>query len=104
MSNLRDMIGGWFIGDFEPSVFRTKEFEVAIKKYSAGDKEPRHMHKVAVEFTVIVSGRVKMNSEEYGEGDIICIIPNESSDFEVLEDTVTVVVKKPSVAGDKYEC
>ena len=101
--NLKDMVGGWFIGDFEPSVFRTKEFEVAVKKYKAGDKESRHVHKISVEFTVIVSGKVIMNSKEYGEGEIICTIPNESSDFEALEDTVTVVVKKPSVAGDKYE-
>tara|TARA_R110000851_G_scaffold39335_2_gene100131 strand:+ start:697 stop:1008 length:312 start_codon:yes stop_codon:yes gene_type:complete len=100
--NLDAMIGGWFVGDFEPSVIRTKDFEVAVKRYKAGDKEARHIHKVATELTVIISGKVLMNSQEYDEGSIIQISPNTSSDFEAIEDTVTVVVKTPSVAGDKY--
>ncbi|MAR68298.1 MAG: hypothetical protein CL833_13700 [Crocinitomicaceae bacterium] len=100
--NLDDMIGGWFVGDFEPSVIRTKDFEVAVKRYKAGDKEARHVHKVATELTVIISGKVLMNSQQYGEGSIIEIPPNTSSDFEAIENTVTVVVKTPSVSGDKY--
>ena len=51
--NLKDMIGGWFIGDFDPSVWKTSAFEVAVKEYKSGD-------------------------------------------------TITVVVKRPSVAEDKY--
>ena len=43
-----------------------------------------------------------MNSQQYGEGSIIEIPPNTSSDFEAIDDTVTVVVKTPSVSGDKY--
>ena len=40
--NLKDMIGGWFIGDFEPTAWKTAGFEVAVKEYKAGDKEPKH--------------------------------------------------------------
>jgi quercetin dioxygenase-like cupin family protein len=43
-----------------------------------------------------------MFKQEWGAGDIIVIDPNESTAFEALEDTLTVVVKTPSVAGDKY--
>ena len=100
--NLDEMLGGWFVGDFEPSVIRTKDFEVAVKRYKAGDKEARHVHKVATELTVIISGRVLMNSQEYEKGSIIEIAPNTSSDFEAIDDTVTVVVKTPSVSNDKY--
>ena len=100
--NLDDMIGGWFVGDFDPSVIKTKDFEVAVKKYVSGQKERRHLHKIATEITVIVEGRVRMNCIEYSSGSIIQIQPNEPSDFEALEDTITVVVKTPSVTGDKY--
>jgi len=100
--NLKDMIGGWFIGDFTPSVWTTSDFEVAVKEYKAGDKEPRHRHDIAIEFTVIVRGKVKMDAIQYGEGDIIRIDPGDSTDFEALEDTITVVVKKPSIKDDKY--
>ena len=44
-----------------------------------------------------------MNGIEYREGDIIVIEPNDSTDFEALEDnTVNVVVKIPGANNDKY--
>ena len=45
-----------------------------------------------------------MNDAHYGPGDIIMIEPGEATDFEALSDVTTVVVKTPSVAGDKYLC
>lgn len=97
------MVKGWFIGDFEPTCLRTQDVEVACKKYNAGDHEARHFHKVATEVTLVVSGSVKMCEHILGEGDMIVLSPGESADFLALEDAVTVVVKLPSVLGDKYE-
>lgn len=94
---------GWFVGDFEPALIATREAEVAVKQYRAGEREKAHHHKVAVELTVIVFGRVRMSGREFGSAQIVCIPAGESTDFEALEDTVTVVVKVPSVRGDKYE-
>jgi hypothetical protein len=99
---LNEMTKGWFVGDFSPVALKTTESEVAIKQYKAGEIEAEHVHKVATEVTVIVSGRVRMFEQEWEAGDIIVIEPHESTAFEVLEDTLTVVVKTPSVAGDKY--
>ena len=53
---LDEMVRGWFVGDFEPTAYRTSEVEVAIKHYVAGDAEERHVHKVATELTAVVSG------------------------------------------------
>lgn len=102
VSRLDEMVKGWFVGDFSPAAIRTASAEVAIKRYAAGEREERHHHKVATELTVIVEGHVRMNGKEFTGGDIVVIGPGESTDFEVLEDTVTVVVKLPSVRGDKY--
>lgn len=101
---LDDMTKGWFVGNFDPVVLRTEAAEVAMKSYTAGTKEARHMHKVAPEVTLIATGRVRMSGVEYGAGDIVLIEPGEATDFEALTDVTTVVVKVPSVAGDKYEC
>jgi hypothetical protein len=43
-----------------------------------------------------------MNGVEFISGDIITIEPMESTDFEVLEDTSTIVVKLPGASNDKY--
>ena len=99
---LKDMHSGWFIGNFQPSVFKTNDVEVAIKKYKEGDYENAHYHKLATEYTVIVSGTVKMNNEIYSEGDVIVIEPYESTDFRAMTDVITTVVKLPGANNDKY--
>lgn len=99
---LDDMVRGWFVGDFTPTALATQAAEVGVKQYGAGASEARHYHKVATEITLIQSGRVLMNGKEYRGGDIVVIPPMESSDFVVLEDTVTVVVKVPGAVDDKY--
>jgi quercetin dioxygenase-like cupin family protein len=102
-AKLGDMLKGWFIGDFEPSLFKTGAVEVAVKTYKKGDREAKHHHKVATEYTAIVSGQVRMNGAEYGAGDIVVMEPNEATDFECLEDgTINVVVKIPGAKDDKY--
>lgn len=103
-AKLTDMIKGWFVGNFEPTLLKTNAVEVAVKEYRKGDYEGRHYHKIATEITVIVNGRVKMNGIEYGKGDIIVMEPGEVTDFECLEDgTQNVVVKFPGANNDKYE-
>jgi len=96
------MTGGWFVGGFKPTIINTNDVEVAVKRYEKGDYEERHYHKIATEVTVVVSGRIRMNGEEFISGDIIIIDPGESTDFEALEDTVNTVVKFPGAYDDKY--
>lgn len=100
--DLKDMLGGWFIGNFSPSVFETEDFEVAVKTYQKGDYEEEHYHMIATEYTLILDGEVIMDGNEYKNGDIIVIKPNESTDFKALSDVKTVVVKIPSAKNDKY--
>ena len=99
---LEDFKGGWFIGRFAPTLLATDAVEVAVKHYRAGDHDAEHHHRVAEEFTVIVSGRVRMSGREYSAGDILRIPPGVAADFTALTDATTTVVKLPSVAGDKY--
>ena len=102
-ARLEDMVKGWFIGDFDPSLCKTDDVEVAVKRYRRGDAEPAHFHKVATEYTVVVAGRVSMNGVEYSSGDIIVMEPGEATDFVCLEDeTVNVVVKLPGAKDDKF--
>jgi hypothetical protein len=99
---LSNMTKGWFVGDFSPAVIKTQVFEVAVKHYIEGEYEARHYHKIATEITVIVSGVVCMNGQIYSAGDILVNEPGESTDFKVLENVITVVVKIPGARDDKY--
>ncbi len=102
LANLSDMKGGWFIGNFEPSLCHTNDVEVAVKRYKAKDREKEHYHKIATEYTLVVSGAIRMGGREYNKGDIVIIEPNEVTDFEALTDAVNVVVKIPGANNDKY--
>jgi quercetin dioxygenase-like cupin family protein len=100
--HLRDMVKGWFVGNFKPSALLTQEVEVAVKKYKAGEYEPAHYHKIATEITVITDGEVRMNGVNYSSGDIILIEPNQATDFLAITDVITTVVKFPGAKSDKY--
>ena len=98
-----DMTKGWFIGDFNPAAYRSKDCEVCLKRYKAGDIDQEHLHQIATEITVIVEGKVRMGNNIFEKGDILVIEPGESTDFEAITDSITVVTKVPCVLGDKYE-
>ena len=101
-NNLSEMVGGWFIGNFEPSVLNSSDFEVSVKYYKEGDVERSHLHKLAIEITVVVDGSIEMCNEVFGKGDIIMLEKGEATSFRAITNAVTVVVKTPSITNDKY--
>ena len=98
----KDMIGGWFVGDFTPTAYPTKDFEVAYKTHSKGEKWDSHYHKIATEINYMIKGEMIISGTHLKEGDIFIIHPNEVATPEFLTDCGMVVVKVPSVKGDKY--
>ncbi|MFH0806313.1 MAG: hypothetical protein V1885_01135 [Candidatus Brennerbacteria bacterium] len=100
--NLRDSTKGWFVGDFEKGIVRSRECEVAVHYYHKGDAPDPHLHKIAKEITVIHSGKFMANGVILSSGDIMVLEPGEPVRFQCLEDGSATVVKSPSVPGDKY--
>ena len=101
-ARLEDMTGGWLVGDFAPTVLQTNQFEVAVKSYKAGDKEEEHYHLQADEITVIISGAAVMFNKKWVAGDILVVEKGEATAFEAVSDVTTVVIKSPSIPGDKF--
>jgi anti-sigma factor ChrR (cupin superfamily) len=101
---LEDFTRGWVVGNFDPAIWNTTEYEVAVQKFLKGDHPCSHYHLLADEITIVVSGRMDLNGTVYGPGDIILIEKTEEADPRFLEDTTTVVIKNKSVPGDKYNC
>jgi len=102
VEKLDKMIKGWFVGNFEPSLHKTNDVEVAVKKYEPNEAEEAHYHKLATEITVIVSGEVEINGKRYSEGDMIVAKPYEVMSFKPLTKVTTTVVKIPGANDDKY--
>ena len=47
VKKINDYTGGWFIGNFEPSIINTKDFEIAYKKHLKDEVWPTHFHKLS---------------------------------------------------------
>jgi hypothetical protein len=102
VSRIEDMTKGWFVGGFESAALWSDACEVAVKRHNAGYSDEDHYHEIATEATVVVSGKARMMGRDCGAGDIIVVEPGEISNFLAVTDVLVVVVKIPSVPGDKY--
>ena len=92
---------GWFIGDFEPSIYKNEAFEIGLKYFKSGQVEPSHMQNTATEITVVINGIVQFLDEKYFPGDIIKIPPKFLANFVCIEDAVLICIKYPSIPNDK---
>ncbi len=99
--NLKDFVGGWFVGDFEPSLFKNQCVEVGVKFFKSGDVEPSHKQLIATEITVISEGSVRIGKLVLKKGDTLIIYPGEYADFEALTDGSLTCLKFPSIPSDK---
>ena len=94
--------GGWFVGNFEPTVFKTDQFEVSYKLHYKDEDWPKHHHKESTEINFLLHGKMLINDILIESGKIFVIEKNESVKPIFLEDCELIVIKTPSVANDKY--
>lgn len=95
--------GGWFIGNFSPAMLRTDQFEVCYKYHTKGEAWPAHYHKLGTEYNLLVRGKMKMHDQILEAGTLFIMERYEVADPEFLEDCEVLIIKTPSVPGDKYE-
>jgi hypothetical protein len=100
--NLKKFVGGWVVGNFYPSIIKTKDFEFGVKHYMSGQKDDIHKHIQAQEITIIVSGVFRFNGKKVRKDDVILLDKDVVSKFECLEEGSIACVKTPSVVGDKH--
>jgi hypothetical protein len=103
ISKLTDYYRGWIIGDFTPSLVKSKEFEVGLLTHLKEEQWPKHFHAIATEYNVLVSGEMTINGVKICQGDVFVIAPGEVVSPVFQEDCQVLCVKIPSLPKDKYE-
>jgi len=99
---MRSMKGGWFIGNFEPSVYKTSACEVCYKEHHKGARWAKHFHTVT-EINYLIAGSMEINGELITAGEIFVIEPYEEIKPVFLSDCSLIVVKIPGKLNDKHE-
>jgi len=98
----KQYVGGWFCGGFEPSAYKTDDFEVCYKKHSKGEFWDKHYHAIATEINYLIRGKMTIQGKLLESGDCFVIHPKEIADPVFLDDCELIVIKTPSIIGDKY--
>ena len=98
---LEEMKQGWFVGDFEPTAYKTKDFEACYRIHPKGEKWDIHYHEHITEINLLVSGKMIMQNKTLLPGDIFVLEPYEIADPEFLEDCAIMCIKTPGIVGDK---
>jgi quercetin dioxygenase-like cupin family protein len=102
ITRIEDYTRGWFVGDFEPSSYKTKDFEVGFLTHSKDEIWPKHYHKIATEINLLVEGEMILGGKKLTKGDVFVIEPGEVADPQFLTECKLVVIKTPSIPTDKY--
>ena len=84
VDKIENMKGGWFVGNFEPTAYKTPD------------------HTLVTEINYLIRGEMTIQNTLLQAGDIFTIHPYEISDPEFLTDCELIVVKTPS-ANDKID-
>jgi quercetin dioxygenase-like cupin family protein len=102
ISKFKDYKDGWFIGNFEPSAYKTEAFEVCYKIHKKGERWATHYHKIGTEINYLIEGKMQIQGKTLESGDVFIIPPYEIADPIFVEDCKIIIVKTPSSIGDKY--
>jgi hypothetical protein len=100
---ISNFYNGWIVGDFEPSLITNSPVTVGILQCEKNHKADGHFHKLHTEYNVIISGKALIDGVIYTNGDVFIYEPMDKANVIYLEDTILVVIKYPSIKGDKYE-
>ena len=101
IDHIKNYKRGWIIGDFEPALFKTDQFEVALMHHLPGEYIAPHFQLTAIEYNVMVSAKMRINGNIMVAGDIFVFDAYEVVDAEVLEEAYVMCVKTPSLPNDK---
>lgn len=100
--HLDEFTRGWFIGNFDPSIIKTDLFEIGLLTHKKGEYWAPHYHKEAIEYNLLLDGQMELNGVAINRHDIFIIERSEVASPIFLEDCRILVVKVPSIIGDKY--
>jgi hypothetical protein len=101
IDHISNMKMGWFIGNFDPSVYKTEHFEVGYKEHYAKEKYGHHYHTKIKEINFLIEGEMIIQNKKLNSGDIFILEPFEIADPEFITNCKIICIKIPGIVGDK---
>lgn len=100
--NINDYTRGWLIGNFQPSIKQTPDFEIGLLSHKKNEYWDFHYHKLCVEINILIEGKMNINDNIIKNNNIFVFDKNVISCPIFLEDCKILCIKIPSHPNDKY--
>ena len=98
--DIRKMELGYFIGDFNPTVYRTNNVELSIKTLTAGTLDSCYYRKKDTQIVCVLSGTIECFERILGKGDIVSFRPGDMISLFALEDAEILITRLPGTKND----
>lgn len=98
--NMKKMKRGYFIGDFEPSAFRTNQVEICYKGASKYTLDAGYYRKIDVQFIFLNRGTAEINGKKFKKFDLIKFEPGEVINIFALTNIEMTIIRFPGTKGD----
>uniref|UniRef100_A0A6C0KXY8 Nucleotidyl transferase domain-containing protein n=1 Tax=viral metagenome TaxID=1070528 RepID=A0A6C0KXY8_9ZZZZ len=92
---------GWLIGNFEPSIKKTTDFEIGILNHKKDEKWDFHYHSETKEINILLSGEMIINNIPIFKDTIFIFEKDIISCPLFITDCVVLCIKLPSLPKDK---
>lgn len=102
ITDTSQFIGGWFVGSFEPSAYKTTSCEVAYKTHYKDEYWQPHYHMLSDEVNYLIEGQMEINGQVLSAPCVFVIPRGETSRPIFHTDVRLIVVKVPGILNDKY--
>jgi len=99
--NIDHYIRGWLIGNFEPSIINTTEFEIGVLNHKKDEKWAFHYHEKTREINILLEGEMIINNIPLHKDTIFIFESNMISCPLFLTDCIVLCIKLPSLPNDK---
>lgn len=101
IKNIKNSIGGWYIGNFDNAAYKTNAFEVSFKLHKKNEHWDWHYHEHLDEINLLIRGKMIIQGKKINPGDIFILGPMEIADPIFLEDCEIICIKSPNITNDK---
>lgn len=103
ISDVSQFKGGWFVGSFLETAYKTTAVEVSYKTHYKDEHWAAHYHLIADEINYLIDGEMIINNEKVIAPCVFVIYKGEVARPTFLTDVKLIVVKIPGILNDKYE-
>lgn len=100
--NFENYTRGWLIGNFNPCIKKTKDFELGLLSHKKDEKWSYHYHKKSKEINILIDGKMLINNKIINKQEVFVFDKNIISCPIFIEDCKVLCIKIPSCPGDKY--